>query len=109
MFCPVCGSETSETANFCVTCGAECRKSNSNLPESTTSSSATLNQPVTFKEYMEKKCSLDCQNNGESPVDSPAFRNIKKRKKNERLSHIKRQKKDEIVKVIYPILVMVFF
>ena len=95
MFCPVCGSERGETANFCVTCGAECRKSNSNLPENTTSSSASLNQPITFKEYMEKKCTLECASipsNGESSVGSSAFRNIKKRKKNEHLNHIKTKK-----------------
>ena len=50
--------------NFCVTCAAECCKSNSNLPENTTSSSAGLNQRVTFKEYMEKKVCSELSKQG---------------------------------------------
>ena len=55
-------------------------------------SSSTGQQPLRFKEYLEKKSEAGGSSYN---ADTSSFKNIK-RKKNERLSKIKRDKKIEI-------------
>ena len=93
MFCSHCGQEKDKNANFCKSCGASVSENKSSP------SSSTSQQPLSFKEYLEKKSEAGGSSSSAGSVDTSAFKNIKKRKKNERLSQIKQEKKDEIVKV----------
>ncbi len=90
MFCSHCGQEKDKNANLCQSCGASVSENKSSP------SSSTSQQPLSFKEYLEKKSEAG---GSSSSADTSAFKNIKKRKKNERLSQIKKDKKEEIVKV----------
>lgn len=94
MFCSHCGHENDEKANFCKNCGSSVSASKPLAP---------INQqpitPLSFKEYIEKKSVAGPSADKFEKADTSAFKNIKKRKKNERLNQIKKNKKDEIVKV----------
>ena len=83
MFCSHCGQENDKNANFCKSCGASVSENKSSP------SSSTGQQPLRFKEYLEKKSEAGGSSYN---ADMSAF-------KNERLSQIKKDKKDEIVKV----------
>ena len=97
MFCSQCGNENDDKANFCRNCGSSLSMSKS--------PPAVNQRPLSFKEYMEKNgavasSSSDIDNIGKKANSNTSTLNdIKKRKKNERLSQIKKNKKDEFVKV----------
>ncbi len=101
MFCHVCGFGREKNANFCQNCGAEYHKPSTSSP--TTSENTTSTQPLSFN-YMKKKHADNPKAKGDNPesgslADMSTFHCMKKRKKNERLNHIKKEKKDEMVKV----------
>ena len=103
MFCSHCGNVNDDKANFCRNCGSSLSSGKS--PAAADLSLAAVSQrPLSFKEYMEKNgavtsSSSDTNTIGEKANDMSTFKNIKKRKKNERLGQIKKNKKDEFVKV----------
>ncbi len=102
MFCHVCGFGREKNANFCQNCGAEYHKPSTSSP--TTSENTTSTQPLSFKDYMKKKHADNPKAKGDNPesgslADMSTFHCMKKRKKNERLNHVKKEKKDEMVKV----------
>ena len=101
MFCSHCGNVNDDKANFCRNCGSSLSSGKS--PAATDLSPATVNQrPLSFREYMEKNgatSSSDTNIGEKANNETSTFKNIKKRKKNERLGQIKKNKKDEFVKV----------
>ena len=96
MSCSNCGHEKDEKANFRKNCGSSVSANKSPAP---------INQqpltPPSFKEYIKKKgvASPTSSSDKFEKADTSAFENIKKRKKNKRLNQIKKDKKDEFVKV----------
>ncbi|XP_046847121.1 uncharacterized protein LOC124440734 [Xenia sp. Carnegie-2017] len=98
MFCPHCGKEKDENANFCENCGASV---------SEIKPSASSQQPLTFEEYIKKNAVANpCTDRGDQlgnshrAGSSSTFQTIRKRKSNERFSQIKKkEKKDEVVKI----------
>ena len=97
MFCSNCGHEKDEKANFCKNCRSSVSANKSPTP---------INQqpltPLSFNEYIKKGVAGPTfSSNKFEKADTSAFENIKKRKKNQRLNQIKKDKKDEFVKVKY--------
>ena len=94
MFCSNCGHEKDEKANFCKNCG---------LSVSANKSPTPINQqpltPLSFKEYKKGVAGPTSSSDKIEKAGTSAFENIKKRKKNQRLNQIKKDKKDEFVKV----------
>ena len=96
MSCSNCWHEKDKKANFCKNCGSSVSANKSPTP---------INQqplaPLSFKEYIKKKgvAGLTSSSGKIEKADTSAFENIKKRKKNQPLNQIKKDKKDEFVKV----------
>lgn len=101
MFCQTCGTAINhQKANFCGNCGAEIIKCTPDREYEGTSQSTSYTmdhdstkQSLTFCEFMERRQKLQTQ---EEEINS-----IRKRKKNERVCHISKKKKnkEELVKV----------
>ena len=88
MFCPLCGTECDEIANFCKRCGKpftdsdnkEGHHSDLNIQQSDSGEMSTT-QPLSFKAYMESR--------NASKNQDASFTAIQKRKADERSHGIK--------------------
>lgn len=97
MFCPLCGTQYDEIANFCKRCGKAFTDSDKkghhsalNIQQSDSGEMSTT-QPLSFKAYMESR--------NASKNQDASFTAIQKRKADERSHGIKKKIKSEIVQV----------